>query len=68
MANQLGISCEVIDLRTLLPWDEEAVINSVTKTGRLIISHEAPVNIPSFISFIHINLDLFSIENWWICF
>lgn len=47
MANQLGISCEVIDLRTLLPWDEEAVINSVTKTGRLIISHEAPVNTPS---------------------
>jgi len=41
-AAQLGISCEVIDLRTLLPWDQECVINSVNKTGRLIISHEAP--------------------------
>lgn len=47
-AAALGISCELIDLRTLLPWDEEAVINSVNKTGRLIISHEAPV---SFIQF-----------------
>lgn len=41
-AAQLGISCEVIDLRTLLPWDEECVINSVNKTGRLVITHEAP--------------------------
>ncbi len=44
-AAQLGISCEVIDLRTLLPWDQECVINSVNKTGRLIISHEAPVSL-----------------------
>jgi pyruvate/2-oxoglutarate/acetoin dehydrogenase E1 component len=35
-----GISCELIDLRTLLPWDVETVEKSVRKTGRLIISHE----------------------------
>jgi len=37
-----GISCELIDLQTLLPWDLETVANSVVKTGRLVISHEAP--------------------------
>lgn len=42
LAEEAGISCEVIDLRTLLPWDEEAVYNSVVKTGRLIVTHEAP--------------------------
>lgn len=34
--------CEIIDLQTLRPFDEEAVINSVKKTGRLVIVHEAP--------------------------
>lgn len=43
MAEELGISVEVIDLRTILPWDEETVINSVKKTGRCIITHEAPL-------------------------
>lgn len=37
-----GVSCELIDLRTLSPWDEDLVAQSVEKTGRLIISHEAP--------------------------
>ena len=32
-----GISVEVIDLRTLWPWDKDSVFNSVKKTGRLMI-------------------------------
>ena len=39
---ELGVSCEVIDLRSLAPWDVDCVVNSVEKTGRLIVSHEAP--------------------------
>jgi len=35
-----GISVEVIDLRTLSPWDREAVFTSVKKTGRVIVAHE----------------------------
>lgn len=35
-------SVEVIDLRTINPFDEEAIINSVKKTGRCVIVHEAP--------------------------
>ena len=42
LAEKDGISCELIDLRTLLPWDRDSVANSVKKTGRLIINHEAP--------------------------
>jgi pyruvate/2-oxoglutarate/acetoin dehydrogenase E1 component len=36
-----GISVEVIDPRTLLPLDEETILASVRKTGRLVIAHEA---------------------------
>ncbi|RBP31901.1 2-oxoisovalerate dehydrogenase E1 component beta subunit [Marinobacter pelagius] len=43
MAEKDGISCEVIDLRTILPWDVETVANSVLKTGRLVVTHEAPL-------------------------
>ncbi len=43
MAAQLGISCELIDLRTIVPWDVNAVCGSVAKTGRLVVSHEAPI-------------------------
>lgn len=36
-----GVDAEVIDLRTLKPLDEEAILRSVRKTGRLLIVHEA---------------------------
>ncbi len=36
-----GISVEVIDPRTIVPLDEETIIESVKKTGRLIVAHEA---------------------------
>jgi len=39
---RLGVSCEVIDLVSILPWDKEAICDSVKKTGRCIIAHEAP--------------------------
>ncbi|HLD76396.1 MAG TPA: transketolase C-terminal domain-containing protein, partial [Candidatus Norongarragalinales archaeon] len=42
-AAQSGKSVEVIDLRTLSPWDKNAVLTSVQKTGRLVIVHEAPL-------------------------
>ena len=37
-----GFDCEIIDLQTLSPLDEEAILTSVKKTGRLVIVHEAP--------------------------
>mgnify|MGYP006157996027 FL=1 len=40
LAANPDISVDLIDLRTLLPWDEEAVIASVRKTGKAIILHE----------------------------
>jgi pyruvate dehydrogenase E1 component beta subunit len=39
--SQEGISVEVLDLRTLRPMDTQAIINSVKKTGRLLVVHEA---------------------------
>jgi len=39
--SQEGIEAEVVDVRTLVPLDEEAIINSVKKTGKLVITHEA---------------------------
>jgi len=37
-----GVSVEVVDLRTLRPWDQETVLESVAKTGRAIVANEAP--------------------------
>ncbi len=39
-AEKSGEKIEVIDLRTIVPWDRELVLNSVKKTGRLLIVHE----------------------------
>ena len=36
-----GLEAEVIDLRTLWPWDKSTVLDSVEKTGRLLVAHEA---------------------------
>lgn len=36
-----GVSVEVVDLRTIAPWDRETVLASATKTGRVLIAHEA---------------------------
>jgi 2-oxoisovalerate dehydrogenase E1 component beta subunit len=38
-----GVSTEIIDLRTIIPFDEEAILQSVAKTNRVIILHEAPL-------------------------
>ena len=36
-----GIAVDLIDLRTLWPWDRAAVLGSCTRTGRLLVVHEA---------------------------
>ncbi|WP_214770452.1 MULTISPECIES: alpha-ketoacid dehydrogenase subunit beta [unclassified Exiguobacterium] len=40
-AEKQGLSCEVLDLRTLYPLDQETIAASVQKTGRAVIVHEA---------------------------
>ncbi|GAC1345418.1 MAG: pyruvate dehydrogenase complex E1 component subunit beta [Ktedonobacteraceae bacterium] len=42
MQQENGVSIEIIDLRTVWPLDEEAIVTSVEKTGRAIVVHEAP--------------------------
>ncbi|MFS0851602.1 alpha-ketoacid dehydrogenase subunit beta [Novosphingobium panipatense] len=39
-----GVSVEVVDLRTISPWDKQAVLASAEKTGRLLVVHEAGRN------------------------
>jgi pyruvate dehydrogenase E1 component beta subunit len=41
--SEAGVSAEVIDLRSVKPWDRELVLASVAKTGRCLIAHEALV-------------------------
>jgi 2-oxoisovalerate dehydrogenase E1 component beta subunit len=36
-----GVGVDVLDLRSILPYDEEAILESVAKTGRAIVLHEA---------------------------
>jgi 2-oxoisovalerate dehydrogenase E1 component len=40
-----GVEAEVVDLRTLVPYDEDTVTASVKKTGRALIVHEAPLTL-----------------------
>jgi pyruvate dehydrogenase E1 component beta subunit len=41
LAAQQGISVEVIDLRTIWPWDRDLVLGSAARTGRMLVAHEA---------------------------
>ncbi|KAK6599016.1 transketolase [Botrytis cinerea] len=40
----LGINIELIDLRTVYPWDKDTVLKSVRKTGRCVVVHESMIN------------------------
>jgi 2-oxoisovalerate dehydrogenase E1 component len=40
-----GVEAEVVDLRTLVPYDEETVLASVRRTGRALVAHEAPLTL-----------------------
>ncbi len=44
MAKEVGISVELIDLRTIYPIDKETIVNSVKKTGKIVIVAEAPTS------------------------
>lgn len=41
-AAEQGIDCNIVDLRTLLPLDEDGVLEAAKKTGRVVVVHEAP--------------------------
>eukprot|EP00301_Raphidiophrys_heterophryoidea_P006054 c12477_g1_i3.p1 GENE.c12477_g1_i3~~c12477_g1_i3.p1 ORF type:complete len:376 (+),score=69.19 c12477_g1_i3:158-1285(+) len=42
VSGQFGVKVDLINLRSILPWDADMVEESVRRTGRLIVSHEAP--------------------------
>lgn len=44
MADKAGISVELIDLRTIYPIDKDTIVNSIKKTGKVIIVAEAPTS------------------------
>ena len=41
MADVIFIAIELIDLKTLMPWDKEVVYESIKKTNRALVIHEA---------------------------
>lgn len=40
----MGVNVELIDLRTIYPWDRQTVLESVRKTGRAVVVHESMIN------------------------
>jgi len=44
LAEDHGIECDVLDLRSIVPMDQEAILETVKKTGRALIVHEDKVN------------------------
>jgi len=42
-AEKLGIACRIVDLRTLVPLDVEALVEATEATGRVVVVHEAPL-------------------------
>ena len=42
-ASEDGVSLEVVDVRTLVPLDQDTILASVKKTGRAVVVHEAPL-------------------------
>lgn len=40
MLKENGVSCEIIDLRTILPLDKKSILNTVKKTNKVVILHE----------------------------
>jgi 2-oxoisovalerate dehydrogenase E1 component len=44
LADAEGIECEILDLRTLSPWDKEAVARSVRRTNKVVVVYEDPIS------------------------